>query len=158
LSVDLKREIFGDIHMAMHWSGEQRIKLKQKLARQCKGIDELHESCKNAIQLRRMLQKENEKLRQNQEKLRTTLAAVEREKVRLKEELAAVDSRYRHTEIERENRILKEKLDAVLESTKDKQRFMAALEETNMRLSLEIERQQESNRHIRKVRCRKDSS
>lgn len=149
LSIDLKREIFGDIHMAMHWSGEQRLKLKQKLARQCKEIDELRESCKNAIQLRRTLHKENEQLRHNQERLRTTLAAVENEKVVLEKELAAAGSRYRYAEIEQENRMLKEKLDAVLVSAKDHQRMIACLEEKNLRLSSEIERQQESNRRFK---------
>jgi hypothetical protein len=150
LSPELKREIFGDIHMTMHWSGEQRIKLKQQLARQGKEIDDLRETCNDAIQRRRALQKENEHLRQAQEKLRTTLAAVEREKARLEEELASADSRYRYAEIERENRRLKEKLDAVLVRDRDQQRLVACLEEKNLRLSSEIERQQESNRQIKK--------
>jgi hypothetical protein len=95
------------------------------------------------------LQKENEQLRQNQEKLWTTLAEVEREKARLEEKLAAEDSRNRNAEIERENQILKAKLDAVLESAEDKQRIVASLEETNRRLSSEIERQKESNRRVK---------
>jgi hypothetical protein len=147
---ELKREIFGDIHMTMHWSGEQRIKLKQQLARQCKEIDDLRESFSIASQRRRALQKENEHLRQAQEKLRTTLAAVDREKARLEEELASADSRYRYAEIERENRMLKEKLDAGLVRDRDQQRLVARLEEKNLHLSSEIERQQESNRQIKK--------
>jgi hypothetical protein len=149
LSVELKREIFGDIHMAMHRNGEQSIKLKQKVDRQQKEMDKLREAIKDAALLRRTLQKENKHLRQNKEKLRTTLAAVERQKARLKEELAAADSRYRYAEIEQENRILKEKLDAVRVNAKDRQRLMASLEERNLRLSSEIERQQESNRRIK---------
>jgi prefoldin subunit 5 len=147
---ELKREIFGDIHMTMHWSGEQRIELKQQLARQCKEIDDLRESFSIASQRRRALQKENEHLRQAQEKLRTTLAAVEREKARLEEALASADSRYRYAEIERENRMLKEKLDAGLVRDRDQQRLVARLEEKNLHLSSEIERQQESNRQIKK--------
>ena len=150
LSPELKREIFGDIHMTMHWSGEQRIKLKQQLAKQCKEIDGLRESFGIASQHRRALQKENEHLRQANEKLRTTLAAVEREKARLEEALASADSRYRYAEIERENRMLKEKLDAMLVSGRDQQRLVACLEEKNLRLSSEIERQQKSNRQIKK--------
>lgn len=150
LSPELKREIFGDIHMTMHWSGEQRIKLKQQIARQCKEIGDLRESFNIASQSRRALQKENEHLRQAQEQLRTTLAAVEREKARLEEALASADSRYRYAEIERENRMLKEKLDAVLVSDRDQQHLVACLEEKNLRLWSEIERQQESNRQIKK--------
>jgi hypothetical protein len=62
---ETKREIFGDIHMAMHWSGEQSSKLKQKVAGQRKEIDDLRESSKEAVQLRRTLQKENHHLRKD---------------------------------------------------------------------------------------------
>ncbi len=150
LSPELKREIFGDIHMTMHWSGEQRIKLKQQLARQCKKTDDLRENLGIANQRRRALQKENEHLRQAHEKLRTTLTAVEREKASLEEALASADSRNRYTEIERENRMLKEKLNAMLLSGRDQQHLVACREEKNLRLSSEIERQQESNRQIKK--------
>ena len=78
------------------------------------------------------------------------MAAVEREKASLEEELASADSLYRYAEIERENRMLKEKLDAVSVSDRDQQRLVACLEEKNLRLSSEIERQQESNRQIKK--------
>ncbi len=150
LSPELKRQIFGDIHMAMHWSGVQRIRLKQQLDRQYNEIEDLRESFSIASQRRRALQKENEHLRQAQEKLRTALVAIEREKASLEEALASADSRYRYAEIERENRMLKEKLDAVLARDRNHQRLVACLEEKNLHLSTEIERQQESSRQIKK--------
>ncbi len=150
LPIKLKREIFGDIHMAMHWSGEQSIKLKQKLARQQKEIDGLHRSTKEVARHRRSLQKENMRLIQSLAELRTTLAAVEREKNKLEETLAGSDSQYRFAEIEQENRLLKEKLDALMVNAKDEQYQMALLEEKNMHLSSKIERQQDSSKRFRK--------
>ena len=141
LPIELKREIFGDIHMAMHWSGEQSIKLKQKLVRQQKEIDGLRRSTKEITRLRCSLQKENIRLKQSHAELGATLASVGREKIKLEEEFAASHSRYRYTEIEQENRILKKKLEALRVNAKNDQRLMASFEEKNMRLSSELERQ-----------------
>jgi hypothetical protein len=150
LAIELKREIFGDIHMAMHWSGDQSNKLKQRLARQQKETDGLRRSTKEVAQHRRSLQKENMRLKQSLSELRTILAAVEKEKAKLEEQLVASHSRGCYAEIEQENRTLKEKLDAIRVDANEKQRLMASLEEKNMCLLSEIERQQDSNRRFRK--------
>jgi hypothetical protein len=150
LPIEIKREIFGEIHMAMHRSGTQSTKLKQKLARQRKEIDGLRQSTKKATRLRRSLQKENMRLKQSHVELMTTLAAVKGEKTKLEEDLAASHSRYRQAEIEQENRILKERLDAMQLKAKEEQRLMVSLEEKNRHLSSELERQQNSSRHFKK--------
>lgn len=150
LPIELKREIFGEIHMTMHWSGGQSIKLKQKLARQQKALGELRRNTKDTSRIKRLLQKENKRLRQHLADLRTTLAVVERDKNKLEGDLAELNSQCHFDEIEQENRILKEKLNAVLVSAKDKQRLMTSLEEKNKRLLSEIERQQDSNSRFKK--------
>lgn len=150
LTPELRRELFGDIHMAMHWSGEQRNALKQKLARQSQEVDKLCRRCNQAVQRRRTLQKENRQLMQHQESMKATLAMIERQNTGLKAELAAVGSCCRYAGIERENRVLQEKLAATLAVAEDKNRLQALLEEENRRLSSEIERQQELNRRIQK--------
>jgi hypothetical protein len=150
LPIELKREIFGDIHMAMHWSGDQSIKLKQRLTRQEKEINGLRRSTKEITRHRRSLQKENMRLKQSHAELRTSLAAMERDKTKLEEELATLHSRFRYAEIKEENRTLKEKLDALRVNSNTEQRLIASLEEKNMRLSFELERQQYSNRRFRK--------
>jgi hypothetical protein len=145
LPTETKREIFGDIHMAMHWSGEQSNMLKQKVASQRKEMDELRESSKKTIQLGRTLQKENEHLRQDLAGLKITLSAVEKERSKLADDLAALKSRHHFAEIEQENHILKIKLEALLATSEEKERQMLSMQERNVRLSSEIERQQESN-------------
>jgi hypothetical protein len=82
--------------------------------------------------------------------LKITLAAVEREKSRLAQDLATLKSRHHLAEIAQENHVLKMKLEALLASSEERERQMASIQEKNARLSLEIERQQESSRLMKK--------
>jgi len=148
LSLGIRREIFGDIHMAMHWNGEQSIRLKQKLAVQQKEIDELRERIYEASQFRRELQKENKRLSENLIQAKTALMAVEKEKSRLAENITAIKSRLQSTELETENRMLKEKLETLKIDKTEKDRRMAILQESNTRLSSKIEQQQKSKKLI----------
>ena len=150
LPTRLRKEIFGDIHMAMHWSGEQGIKLKKMLAKQQEELDELRRSIKEATKFRRTVQKENRRLTINQAKLRTSLAAVENDKKKLEEKLSVLDNRYRFAEIEKENRILKGKLDDLLRSTEERERQLVSLKEENLRLSLGFKQQQDSNQRFKR--------
>lgn len=150
LPIELKGEIFGDIHMAMHWSGDQSNKLKQRLAKQQKEIEGLRRGTKEVTRFRRSLQKENERLNQDQADLRVTLAAVEKEKTKLQDVLDGLDGRYRVDGLEQENRMLKEGLDALSERLAENQCRTDLLKEKNLRLSAELERQRELNRYCKK--------
>jgi regulator of replication initiation timing len=143
-------EIFGTIHMMMHWGAKKSIRLKQELTGLQEELSDMRQAVKEAIQAARTLRKENERLKQNQADLRITLAAAEKEKNELEEQIAGLGSRYRIAELEQENRMMKAHLDALFVNDKEKQRQMVLLEEKNMDLSSELEKERESNRHFRK--------
>lgn len=149
LSCGVKKEFFGDIHMSMHWSAEQSVQIKQRLTRKQKEMDDLHRRIKDITQLKRSLEKENRRMRQNHAELKTTLAAAEKEKTRLKEDIASLNKQYDFPQIENENRRLKEELDAIQKNSKDLQCQMVSIKEKNKLLSMELEKQQESNRRYR---------
>jgi DNA gyrase/topoisomerase IV subunit A len=147
--MEIRREIFGDVHMAMHWSGEQSLKLKQRMARQEEMTGELQQQLKAAKLDRRTLQKENQRLRAKQTRLKAALAAAEKDKSLLAQTLSAPqdrqeENRHELEEIKRENRDLKNRLDILLKGSEEKQRQINLLEGKNGRLREELERQRES--------------
>jgi hypothetical protein len=149
LPMEIRREIFGDVHMAMHWSGEQSLKLKQRMARQEEMTGELQQQLKAAKLDRRTLQKENQRLRAKQTRLKAALAAAEKDKSLLAQTLSAPqdrqeENRHELEEIKRENRDLKNRLDILLKGSEEKQRQINLLEGKNGRLREELERQRES--------------
>ena len=149
LSLEVKQEIFGEIHMTMHWNGEQSIKLKQKLARQQQELHDMSQGLKDTVRHKRFLQKENERLKQDQGDLRTALAAMEMKKIELEKEIAGLNDQCRVAGLEKENRMLKENLDALSESFQEKRRLAVTLEETNMRLASELELQRGLNNRFK---------
>lgn len=150
LPLECKRELFGEMHMTMHWNGHQSIKLKRKLAGQQKELIAMRQSIKDAARSRRLLQRGNEHLRQKQTDLKAKITAAVREKTELEEALAGVDNRYSIDALEQENRMLKEGLDALCERLAENQRETDSLKEKNTGMSAELERQRESNRFITK--------
>lgn len=152
LPTKIKRDIFGDIHMAMHWNAKQSLKLKQKSARQRHEIDELHERLKDAIRLRRILKKENKHLNKALVEMKSGLSAVEEENSKLTEQVAYLNNRHQFADMDKENRLLKKKLEAMEANSQQTQRQMAALQEKNLRLSADIAQQRES------VRCIKEEA
>ncbi len=150
LPIALKGEIFGEVHMIMHWNGEQGEKLKRKLAREQKKLVDMCQDMKEAVRARRLLQKENERLKRNQADLEAKIASAEREKTEREEALAGLERRNRIVELEQENQGLKAELGELFGNFIEKQRQMVSLKEKNMRLSAEFERQRESNNRFKK--------
>ncbi len=150
LPAEFKKEIFGKIHMGMHLSGEQSRKLKQKLARQQNELSNMRQNIKTAARSRRLLQDENEEFRQKQVDLGIRLAVVEKEKNRLKKELAELDNGFRAAKFEEINLVLKKKLEVLCGSCKENKRQMVLLKEKNMGLLAELEQQRELNHDFRK--------
>ena len=121
-------------------SGEQHMIQKGKQAGLQKELSDMRQRIKDAAGARRLLQKENESLRRNQAKLDSMIDRAEREKNRLKETLAELESRKRIVELEQKNRKLNKELDALFGNFNKKQRQADLLKEKNMRLLEELER------------------
>jgi hypothetical protein len=149
LPIELKRDIFGDIHMAMHWSSAQSIKLKQKAAAQKKELLDLRQSIKDTAQHRRTLQKRKEILERSQRDLRAALACAEKENIGLKAEIAKSHDPSGGAALERENRLLKDRLVILEDNLKKMQSKTAFLEEKNRRLSSRLSQQLDINEHFK---------
>jgi hypothetical protein len=145
LSVEIKRKMFGKIHMAMHGNCEQDIKTKRKLARQESDLQGLREELTAAGQHRRSLQKENETLSRSNAGLKTALAAAESEIARLAGIIAEAPDRHRADELEEENRDLKFELAEQRKRSGEDRHEMKILQQTHAQLSSELERMQASH-------------
>ncbi len=61
LSVECGREVFGTIHMMMHWGAKKSIRLKQKMTGLQEELNDMRQAVKESIRATRTLQKENER-------------------------------------------------------------------------------------------------
>jgi hypothetical protein len=80
LPTESLREIFGEVHMAMHFNGDERMKMMRKIGAQEDKIATLDARARDASTHRRSLQKENNRLRRTVADLEAKIAAAEREK------------------------------------------------------------------------------
>lgn len=140
----LKEEIFGDIHMAMHWSCGQSLKLKRQITRKQKESDDLRNDVQEAIQYRRSLQKENKCLKAECDALKKSLAKTEREKAELEKKFQSHNDPAGLTTKGQENRLLKKKLSAARIETKQRQRQLIATQKKYSNLVSEFSLQKES--------------
>ena len=97
LPLEASREIFGEIHMTMHWTAEKRLQQRRKLARQEKELVRLRKRVKAQSGQHRSMQKQIETYRQDCQRLERELAATTHEKSDLKQALAELD---RHQQME----------------------------------------------------------
>lgn len=145
---DLRREIFGEIHMSMHGNAEQTVKLKQKLNAQAATLVELQEQERETGRQRRSLQKENKRLKKEQTALAARLSLVEKDNVRLTAQAAALAERQGVDILERENRELRADVAALRDALQEARCRARTYEEKNLALVPEIERQRELSRHF----------
>jgi hypothetical protein len=149
LSEESKRTIFGLVHMAMHWSGEESLKLKRKLAHQQNELIDMEQDLKKAVGQRRSLKKENKRLKQDRTDLEKTLRIVEREKSELEAKLEGLEEYSLMGELELENRILRDEVDVLMGRLKKRESQMASLDKRNICLASELEQQREMERIFR---------
>ncbi|WP_319406555.1 DUF2325 domain-containing protein [uncultured Desulfosarcina sp.] len=149
LSPESNREIFGEIHMAMHWTAGERLKLSRKLARRERELNGLRQRVKAQSRQRRSMENEIEAYRQGRQRLENELVTAQREKTHLQRALAELDRHQQVEALEMENRRVQQdyaslsiRLEKVLCQT-------AALEKQNSCLSLQLEEQCNLNRHVK---------
>jgi hypothetical protein len=148
LPLESSREIFGEIHMAMHWTAAERLKINRKLARQEEELNGLRQRLEAQSRQRRSMENEIEAYRQGRQRLENELVAAQREKTHLQQTLAEFD-RHRQVEaLEMENRRIQQDYVSLSLRLEKALRQAAALEEQNRCLSLQVEEQCNLNRHV----------
>ncbi len=149
LPVGFKRQIFGEVHMAMHWNAEQRMNISKKMARGQKDLEDLRQSLRESLRERRLLYKEIDNHKHNQEVMQSALDAAEREKSKWAKTQAAADVWNRVAVLEDENRKARSDRDTIQGQLEELRSRWEDLKKENQRLSLEIERLQGMSRHFK---------
>lgn len=137
----LKREIFGTVHMTMHFHSEQFLAMRQKLGRQDKMLEQQRLSLKDAGRDRKRMHRENKELRREYAGLKARAEAAEKEAAGLKDELAGLQGTHRLDELERDNLGLKEKNAVLEQELQDRELKLEALKHKADSLSVELKRQ-----------------
>ena len=135
LSDEARGRIFGDIHMSMHENVEHSARFKRQLTLYREEAAKMSAKAREAARSRKTLQKENAKLRKDQEDLCNRMAADEKEMVRLTEALSSTKAAAGTDNLERDIKRLDGNLADLMETIKEKDRQLADFEKKNRRLS-----------------------
>jgi hypothetical protein len=148
LPIEIKRDIFGEIHMAMHWSGEQSLALKRKQAHQQRELEDLQGRLNAVSRERRMAQKESDTLRQVNLTLQAELAHLKKENRRLVERGQGCTASERQTRLEAEQVEMADTIVGLQVRLKRQQGQMDALKKKNNRLRVENRRQKKAGKRL----------
>jgi regulator of replication initiation timing len=143
LPVESLREIFGEVHMAMHFNGDERMKMIRKIGAQEDEIATLDTRAKDASAQRRSLQKENNRLKRAVADLEAKIASSEREKEILASALSTARRSGTDTPVQEGSAFQKQMSALEQELAKTRQREKA-LSSENQRLTSELDQQREN--------------
>jgi hypothetical protein len=149
LPMSLKREVFGQIHMSMHFSGEERMKMNRKLASRENELEDSRRCNKKLAQQKRALEKEIQSMKQSQSNLRNALEVAEKELAQIRNMPFHGGTQGETIGHNQEHLFLKAEMEGLYECNQRQQRQIAALKEKNRRLAHQLGCQGELNRRIR---------
>lgn len=149
LSLTRKRVIFGLVHMSMHWSGEQRLKMNRKLSDQRGRLEEMRRCNKALVQEKHGLEEENQQLKQVYADLKVSLAEAEKEMERMRKVLSHPAPTIDVEKLAQKNQFLKNELEAFYETYHRQQRQVVVLKEKNRQLASQLGHRAELNRRFR---------
>lgn len=149
LPLYIKREIFGQVHMSMHFSGEERMKLNRKLAARESELVGLRQSNRVIAQQKRALEKELQDLNQCHARLKVTLDAFQKDLVLFQKSPPSKGTSAKDGDLEQEVRFLKSELEGLYACNNRQQHQIGVLTEKNKELALKLKCQGELNHRIR---------
>ena len=134
LSTEVRRAIFGDVHMEMHVRAKQIDNERQRLDQERKRNESLAETAKEASRMNKILKRENEKLR-NELMISSRLSDTLRgQKQEVENELSRVNENDFVASLRRENAELRAGRDEVLKQISAYQGQLRRLENQNNKL------------------------
>lgn len=140
-----RREIFGKIHMTMHFNAEEKMQLNKKISLLQEKLEAAKHTASELGQSKRSLQKENNRLLQAQKDLQDKALAAENEKIYLQQEIARSDLRQKNAKLEHENLVLQEKSAKLEEQLQEQMQRVKTLTQRNTQLSSELIHNREMN-------------
>ncbi|MBW1976115.1 MAG: DUF2325 domain-containing protein [Deltaproteobacteria bacterium] len=142
LSPKYRYEFFGTVHMIMHYSVEENLKLKSKVIDQEKKLGTIQANLKENIRQKRILRKESESLKQELAKLQSLATAAKKEKIE-----SELENRLKS--LEADNKKLKLENDVLYKELKTLRRQIGSFKKENMHLVSELEQQRRLNESFR---------
>ena len=148
LSLECRREIFGDIHMTMHWSANERLKCYRKQTRQADELERLRQQVKRRIGEQRALAREIKDFRLAQRRLECDIAVLRQENWALKQDLFKRTDLNQLNALRVENQRLNDDCSSFSTKLSTALAKMAALEQKNHHLSMALDEQRDKNRQV----------
>ena len=149
LSLTCRRAVFGDIHMTMHWNGEQLMQFKRKLSRQQQDMERLQQRITDLSRQRRELKREVNGHKREKDKIKAALSAERREKSQLQQAMSHLPCPGCAKEREQSDHGMQCEIDSLRRQLDFERKQVASLEEKNLRLSSRLKQQHKINRHVR---------
>lgn len=150
LSRGQRREIHGDIHMAMHLSAQQADEMRRDMAELRRRVEDLQGRMVEGAEARRALQDENARLTRWQREREKDTTAAREEKARLEEELSARLNSTGVGILESENERLRKELAEVRADLARTRRDSGLLETRTRELEQTLDRQREADAQFRR--------
>jgi hypothetical protein len=149
LSLTCRRAVFGDIHMTMHWNGEQLMQFKRKLSRQRQDMERLQQRTADFSRQWRDLKREVNGHKREKDELKSALAAERREKAQLQQAVFHAPCPGCEKERELSNPAMQHEINSLRRQLDLARGQIVSLEEKNLRLSSRLKQQDKINRHVR---------
>ena len=140
LSTAFRREVFGDVHMAMHGNAEHQARLKRQITGQKKKIEEKTRQAREAVQENRTLAAEAAVLRRERVELVRRLEAAEEQNRVLREKLSRATEETAARGLAAENRRMAQELEALGETLGQREAMLAESEARLCKAQKEIGR------------------
>jgi predicted nuclease with TOPRIM domain len=149
MDIHCRREIFADIHMAMHSNAEQRAALTARLSRIEKSGVDMRQRLKEVTDEKRRLEKVNGQLQKENKLLKTKLKAAVNESQALAGRLAAAESERQVQELEQAAVNLQTERTELSESLAERNLKIRELNAANKRLIQECSQLTAVNQQMR---------
>ena len=143
LSTEVRRSIFGDVHMETHVRAKQLGNERQRLDQEQKRNERLTESAKEARRINKILNRENEGLKDQLAVACRLSDALQRQNQELEKELSKGNENSLIVSLQKENAQLRAEKDGVLKQISTYQGELRRLENQNNKLLLKLKKQQQ---------------
>jgi hypothetical protein len=150
LSADMKRDIFGDVHMEMHVRARQIGKERQRLDQEKERGAMLSKTVKEARRTIRTLKRENEKLRNELNEIHELCTTLERQNLELEESRSTPGNESIIASLQKENEELKDETKSLSEQLLSRQTELKSLQKRNRKLVTRLNKQYQNEVRLRK--------
>lgn len=144
--------IFGDVHMQMHMNAANNMKLRQQLSRTQEENEKILIRLNKSAELRRILKKENDKIKKELSELHGRYGNIEREKLNIEDELSKIKKSTIVFDLEKENMELQSEIRKLKKEVSDQQQLQQQADifkDQNMQLCNELENRRKSTEQLK---------